>query len=82
MYTYLNQYIAGGLNLIIVNGLAFTKTGKRLGTGGGYYDSYIKNHKRAGFKKFKTVGLAFKEQIFPYLPTHIHDVHIDIVLYP
>lgn len=57
-------------------------TGKRLGTGGGYYDTYIRNHRKAGFKKFTTIGLAFKEQVFPYLPIHCYDVNLDFVLCP
>lgn len=72
----------GGLNLMIVNGLAFTKGGKRLGSGGGYYDNYIKKHRQAKLSEFIAVGLAFREQIFPYLPSHFHDVKMDLVLYP
>lgn len=54
--------------------------GKRLGHGMGYYDRYLKRC----FEKRNTrpylVALGFKEQMQEDVPTHEHDVPVDIVL--
>lgn len=69
------------LDLILIPGLAFTKNGKRLGRGKGYYDRFLAKC----FRKFKTrpftLGLAFREQIVSDIPTTDTDVIIDQVLY-
>ncbi|XP_022902162.1 5-formyltetrahydrofolate cyclo-ligase-like [Onthophagus taurus] len=73
---------SGGLDLIIVSGLAYTKHGKRLGHGGGYFDTYLKRINTQFNIHPTSMALAFREQLFPYLPTHLHDVNIDIVITP
>ena len=71
----------GGLDLIVVPGLGFTKDGARLGRGKGYYDSYISRSKALGLKKPVTVALAFTVQLCEMVPVSEHDVLIDHVLY-
>ncbi|WP_263706036.1 5-formyltetrahydrofolate cyclo-ligase [Shouchella tritolerans] len=62
------------LDLIVVPGVAFTKTGKRLGLGGGFYDRFLPNC--TGL----TVALCFHEQLFSDLPTEPHDFLIDQII--
>ena len=62
-------------DVTIVPGLAFTRTGERLGQGGGYYDRYLNQHP-ATYK----IGLCFNEQITDTLPLAEHDVHMDEVV--
>ena len=62
-------------DVTIVPGLAFTRTGIRLGQGGGYYDRYLEQHP-ATYK----VGLSFNEQLAEALPASEHDVHMDEVV--
>lgn len=71
----------GGLDLVIVPGLAFSKTGDRMGRGKGYYDRFL-SICRAKNKNLVTVALAFKEQILENIPTEPHDTKIDLVLFP
>lgn len=71
----------GGLDLVIVPGLAFSKTGDRMGRGKGYYDRFL-SICRAKNKNLFTVALAFKEQIVENIPTEPHDTKIDLVLFP
>lgn len=59
------------LQLIIVPGVAFTRTGKRLGYGGGFYDRYLPQCTQA-----RIVALAMPEQMVPELPTETHDLSI------
>ncbi|XP_044736209.1 5-formyltetrahydrofolate cyclo-ligase [Chrysoperla carnea] len=76
-----NCFDCGGLDLIIVPGVAFTKGGDRLGHGKGYYDRFL--HECYGFqatKRPKTIALAFKEQIVEDVPVEESDVKIDLVL--
>lgn len=52
-----------GEDIILVPGCAFTRDGKRLGYGGGYYDRYL-----AAFPQAVSVGLSFEEQLFEDIP--------------
>ncbi|KAF5402236.1 hypothetical protein PHET_03884 [Paragonimus heterotremus] len=75
----------GGVDLVIVPGLAFTRNGKRLGRGGGYYDRYL-NWCRARSSTSELnwpmlVALAFEEQLMEELPTQPHDVQVDRVFF-
>ncbi|XP_060068875.1 5-formyltetrahydrofolate cyclo-ligase-like [Ylistrum balloti] len=71
----------GGLDVVVMPGLGFTKAGARLGRGKGYYDTYLEKCAQAGYQPF-TVALAFTEQICDTVPTDTNDVPIDLVLYP
>jgi 5-formyltetrahydrofolate cyclo-ligase len=62
------------IDLIIVPGVAFDKSGNRLGHGKGYYDKLLQN------TNAKTVGLAFEFQIVNEVPTESHDKAIDILI--
>lgn len=61
--------------LILVPGRAFTKSGKRIGRGKGFYDIYF-----AGLPQIfdiKKAGVCFSEQLLPELPTTPDDVLMD-----
>lgn len=60
---------------IIVPGLAFSRTGKRLGRGAGFYDRFLEKNPEA-----LRIGLAFFEQIVDTLPHEDFDQDLDIVL--
>lgn len=62
------------IDVIIVPGLAFDKSGHRLGYGKGYYDQLIKDHPA------ETIGLAFDLQIVPKVPTMPHDIPIKTII--
>ncbi|WP_017728326.1 5-formyltetrahydrofolate cyclo-ligase [Halalkalibacterium ligniniphilum] len=62
------------IDLIIVPGLAFDQSGRRLGYGGGYYDRYLQNYHGTA------VALAFSFQLVPSVPTEEHDCIVDYVL--
>ena len=60
-------------DLFILPGLAFDRTGLRLGYGGGYFDRFL-----AG-KKAIRVGLCFHFQILPALPGEPWDQRMDFL---
>lgn len=64
------------VDLFVVPGLGFSRDGKRLGRGGGYYDSTL----RAAGESSRRVGLAFNDQIVDELPANIDDVSLDLVV--
>ena len=64
------------LDLIIVPGLAFTKSGYRIGYGGGYYDRFLPTLKH----KPLTIALAFDFQIISVLPINKYDVPVDMIV--
>ncbi|KAJ8247612.1 hypothetical protein GJAV_G00248290 [Gymnothorax javanicus] len=72
---------SGGLELILMPGLGFDKSGNRLGRGKGFYDNYLERCMRHPKGKPYTIGLAFKEQICPQVPVDDNDFLIDEVLY-
>ncbi len=67
--------IAKNVDICITPGLAFTKSGKRLGYGGGYYDRYFSSHPNV-----LKVALAFEAQVLKTLPTTDQDQLIDILI--
>ncbi len=64
------------LDLIIVPGVAFDKTGARMGHGKGYYDKLLE-HARPDTP---LVALAFECQLFDKIPTADHDVFMDKIV--
>ena len=62
-------------DVTLVPGLAFTRTGHRLGQGGGFYDRYLAQHP-ATYK----IGLCFNEQLAESLPSDEHDIVMDEVV--
>ncbi|XP_061671596.1 5,10-methenyltetrahydrofolate synthetase (5-formyltetrahydrofolate cyclo-ligase) [Syngnathoides biaculeatus] len=71
----------GGLDLILVPGLGFDLSGKRLGRGKGFYDTYLQRCFRNPKGKPYTIGLAYKEQLCTDIPIDDNDELIDEVLY-
>lgn len=67
----------GELSVICVPGLAFDRTGGRLGWGHGYYDATLA---QLGAPRPLLLGLAFECQIINELPREAHDVLLDRVI--
>lgn len=68
------------LDLIVVPGVAFDKSGGRMGYGGGYYDRYFKKISYENSVKIKKVALAYCLQILEKVPMDKFDVPIDYIL--
>ena len=62
------------IGLALVPGLAFDRSGGRLGQGGGYYDRWL-----SGFPGF-TVGLCRECVLQPQVPREAHDQRVDLLL--
>ncbi|MHC0035913.1 5-formyltetrahydrofolate cyclo-ligase [Pseudoneobacillus sp. C159] len=62
------------IDLLIVPGLAFSKSGYRLGFGGGYYDRFLVNYRG------NTVSLAFPQQIREDVPIEDHDIPVKQII--
>ena len=65
------------IKMIVCPGLAFSKTGQRLGQGGGFYDRFLSLSSQAS-----TYGACFDEQITDSLPMESHDHRVSGVLHP
>lgn len=70
----------GGLDLVLIPGLAFTRAGDRMGRGKGYYDTFLAKCKEVSPQPTITIALAYKESVLPEIPVGDKDVPIDIVL--
>ncbi|KAJ8331551.1 hypothetical protein QVD99_001820 [Batrachochytrium dendrobatidis] len=74
----------GGLDLIIMPGLAFDHSGNRIGYGKGYYDKFLakcftvateKNYQRPS-----TIAIALREQYVPSVPAGPQDLKPDQII--
>lgn len=64
------------LELLLVPGLAFDRSGTRLGYGGGFYDRLLKGVRQG----VPVVGIAPSQLIVPKLPAELHDVRMTHLL--
>jgi 5-formyltetrahydrofolate cyclo-ligase len=60
----------------MVPGVAFDKTGARMGHGFGYYDKLLEQVRPDA----ALVALAFECQLFPAIPTQEHDIFMDKII--
>ena len=65
--------------LIIVPGLAFDKSGNRLGKGGGYYDRFLEELDTDG-RQYTAVGLCMDFQVVGSVPAGENDKRMDRIL--
>lgn len=76
------------VDLLLLPGLAFDKSGRRLGRGGGYYDAFLKNYlelvKERNWKQPLLVALAYSVQIMDegVIPVTPNDVPVDALVSP
>jgi 5-formyltetrahydrofolate cyclo-ligase len=64
------------IELVVVPGRAFDRSGHRLGRGAGYYDRYMV---APGFRAVKA-ALAFDCQVFDAVPSRHYDVPVDFII--
>lgn len=62
------------VDFVLVPGIAFSKSGNRIGFGKGYYDKLL-----AGYKGVK-IGICYDFQIINDIPSFPHDVKMDIIV--
>lgn len=62
--------------LVLMPGMAFTKSGDRMGYGGGFYDKFL-----AKEPNHPTVALCYSFQMVESLPTAEYDIPVDCVLW-
>lgn len=65
------------LDLILVPGVAFDRTGRRLGRGKGFFDRLLARAACA-----RRWGIAFDQQIVDEVPTAAHDVNVHLLVTP
>lgn len=70
-YTYYNN-----IDVAVIPGIAFTKDGKRMGRGKGYYDRLLTN-----FPKLWKIGVCFPFQVLEQLPVERYDVPMDELVF-
>ncbi|ESW10133.1 hypothetical protein PHAVU_009G183500 [Phaseolus vulgaris] len=76
------------VDLFLLPGLAFDRTGRRLGRGGGYYDTFLKNYqdlaKTRNWKQPLLVALSYSEQILDegVIPITSSDLPVDALVSP
>ncbi|XP_021292188.1 5-formyltetrahydrofolate cyclo-ligase, mitochondrial isoform X2 [Herrania umbratica] len=75
------------VDLVIMPGLAFDRSGRRLGRGGGYYDAFVKNYKELAkernWKQPLFVALSYSVQIIDeVIPVTSNDALVDALVSP
>jgi len=75
------------VDLLLLPGLAFDHSGRRLGRGGGYYDLFLKNYLelagKRGWQRPLLVALTYSTQILDEpIPVSPHDISVDALVSP
>ena len=61
-------------DLLVVPGLGFCESGKRLGRGGGFYDRYLSSFNGT------TVGICYEGQLLEAVPVEPHDCSVGCII--
>jgi 5,10-methenyltetrahydrofolate synthetase len=64
------------LDLIIMPGVAFTRSGERVGYGGGYYDKFLEK----ASPNIPKIVLAFSFQVLESLPQESFDIKVNYII--
>lgn len=62
------------IDIAIIPGIAFDRSGMRIGFGKGYYDRFLSE-----FKGLK-IGLCYEFQLYDSVPHDAHDIPMDIII--
>ena len=63
------------IDLAVIPGIAFDRTGNRMGRGKGYYDRLL-----ADLPDAMKIGICFGFQLFDKIPADSHDIGMDIIM--
>jgi 5-formyltetrahydrofolate cyclo-ligase len=78
------SHVSAPIELVVMPGLAFDSSGRRLGRGGGYYDKFIDVcRRRAEENSWPSpllVALAFRAQMMDQVPVDNLDQPVDIIV--
>lgn len=66
------------IDLVVVPGVAFDKSGNRMGRGRGYYDRFLSQQ---SVSKAYKLGICFAQQMIDNIPTEAHDIRMDEVIH-
>lgn len=66
----------GDIDVVVLPGVAFDRTGTRLGRGGGHYDRLLARLPRRSLR----VGLCFAVQLVAGVPREPHDRRVEVVV--
>lgn len=69
-------YAPDAADLVVVPGVAFDRTGKRIGFGKGYYDRALHHLEGSG----KLVGFCYDFQLVDEIVAEPHDVAVDVII--
>ncbi len=69
-------YDPAGIDVVVVPGSVFDRSGGRFGYGGGYYDRFLVQDAPRALR----VGLAFEVQLVDRVPVQPHDQCMDMVI--
>lgn len=64
------------IEVSVVPGVVFSRSGHRLGYGGGYYDRFLAQAAPRAYR----IGLAFSLQLVEHIPVLPHDVPMDMLI--
>ncbi len=70
----INEASIDDVELVLVPGIAFSKTGDRIGFGKGYYDKLLNK-----FKGIK-IGVCYDFQMISEIPASPHDIKMDMII--
>ncbi len=65
------------VELLVVPGVGFDRSGNRLGRGGGFYDRFLAERSAEGSMRMVVIGACFAAQVVGRVPSGIHDRRVD-----